>query len=100
MINNPIANDFLSQSIGEDDLKNVKAIIQALINGSETDEEIHEKTEIKLNTVRKLLYKLHDASIANYKRNYVIPGKIVQNDITISSKREPELCPFRINSLK
>lgn len=69
MINNPIANDFLSQSIGEDDLKNVKAIIQALLDGSETDEEIHEKTEIKLNTVRKLLYKLHDASIANYKRN-------------------------------
>ena len=69
MINNRIANDFLSQSVSEDDLKNVKAIIQALLEGNETDEEIHEKTGIKLNTVRKLLYKLHDASIANYKRN-------------------------------
>lgn len=69
MINNPIVNDFLEQKVDADDLKNVKAIIQALIDGIETDEEIHEKTGIKLNTVRKLLYKLHDASIATYKRN-------------------------------
>ena len=69
MINNPIVNDFLEQIVDADDLKNIKAIIQALIDGIDTEEAIHEKTEIKLNTVRKLLYKLHDASIANYKRN-------------------------------
>lgn len=69
MINNPIVNDFLEQIVDADDLKNIKTIIQALIDGVETDEAIHEKTDIKLNTVRKLLYKLHDASIANYKRN-------------------------------
>ena len=69
MINNPIVNDFLEQIVDADDLKNIKTIIQALIDGIETDEAIHEKTDIKLNTVRKLLYKLHDASIANYKRN-------------------------------
>ena len=69
MINNPIVNDFFEHIVGADDLKNIKAIIQALIDGIDTDEAIHEKTEIKLNTVRKLLYKLHDASIANYKRN-------------------------------
>lgn len=69
MINNPIVNDFLEQIVDADDLKNIKTIIQALIDGVETDEAIHEQTDIKLNTVRKLLYKLHDASIANYKRN-------------------------------
>ncbi|SDA59155.1 transcription factor [Methanobrevibacter millerae] len=69
MINNPIVNDFLVQIVAPEDLKNIKAIIQALIDGIETDEAIHEKTDIKLNTVRKLLYKLHDASIATYKRN-------------------------------
>ena len=69
MINNPIVNDFLGQIVVPEDLKNIKTIIQALIDGIETDEAIHEKTGIKLNTVRKLLYKLHDASIANYKRN-------------------------------
>lgn len=69
MINNPIVNDFLEQIVAPEDLKNIKTIIQALIDGIETDEAIHEKTDIKLNTVRKLLYKLHDASIATYKRN-------------------------------
>ena len=69
MINNPIVNDFLEGIVDADDLKNVKSIIKALINGIETDEAIHDETDIKLNTVRKLLYKLHDASIATYKRN-------------------------------
>ena len=69
MMKNSIVNDFLTQIVDADDLKSIKAIIQALLEGIETDEEIHEKTGIKLNTVRKLLYKLHDASIANYKRN-------------------------------
>ena len=69
MMKNSIVNDFLTQIVDDDDLKSIKAIIQALVEGIETDEEIHEKTGIKLNTVRKLLYKLHDASIANYKRN-------------------------------
>ena len=70
MINNPIVNDFLAQiTDSDDDLKNIKTVIKALMDGIETDEEIHEKTEIKLNTVRKLLYKLHDISIASYKRN-------------------------------
>ena len=69
MIDNPIVKDFLAEIVDDEDLKNIKKIMQALIDGVETDEDIHEKTDIKLNTVRKLLYKLHDASIANYKRN-------------------------------
>ena len=69
IINNPISNDFLEEKVDSNDLEYIKYIILALIDGIETDEAIHEKTNIKLNTVRKLLYKLHDASIANYKRN-------------------------------
>lgn len=69
-ITNPIITDFLKEILNsENDLEYIKFIILALIDEIETDEEIHEKTDIKLNTVRKLLYKLHDASIANYKRN-------------------------------
>ncbi|MBR0059081.1 MAG: hypothetical protein IJP99_07090 [Methanobrevibacter sp.] len=69
IINNPITNDFLEERVDSNDLEYIKYIIIALIDGIETDEAIHDQTDIKLNTVRKLLYKLHDASIANYKRN-------------------------------
>ena len=69
IINNPITTDFLEEKVDSNDLEYIKYIIIALIDGIETDEAIHDQTDIKLNTVRKLLYKLHDASIANYKRN-------------------------------
>ncbi len=44
-------------------------IVKALIKGINTDEEIAEKTEIRLNIVRKVLYKLYDAKLASYKRS-------------------------------
>lgn len=44
-------------------------IVQCLIDGISTDEEIAEKTGIKLNIVRKILYKLYDSSVASYKRS-------------------------------
>jgi transcription initiation factor TFIIE subunit alpha len=43
-------------------------IIECILNGKTFDSEIAEETEIKLNRVRKILYKLHDAGIASYKR--------------------------------
>jgi len=49
--------------------KTILPIIKALNDGIETDEEIAEKTGIKLNIVRKMLYKLYDLKIANYKRS-------------------------------
>ena len=69
IINNPIPTHFLEENVDETDLEYVKSIIMTLVDGVDTDEAIHEITGIKLNTVRKLLYKLHDASIATYKRN-------------------------------
>ncbi|MGD2072321.1 MAG: transcription factor E [Candidatus Thorarchaeota archaeon] len=40
-----------------------------LVNTEETtDEEIATKTELKLNVVRRILYKLHDNHLASYRR--------------------------------
>ena len=44
------------------------SIFECILNGKTFDSEIAEETEIKLNTVRKILYKFHDAGIASYKR--------------------------------
>jgi transcription initiation factor TFIIE subunit alpha len=44
-------------------------IIDCIINGKTNDLEIAEETDIKLNTVRKVLYKLYDAGIATYKKS-------------------------------
>ena len=44
------------------------SIIECILNGKTFDSEIAEETEIKLNKVRKILYKFHDAGIASYKR--------------------------------
>jgi transcription initiation factor TFIIE subunit alpha len=44
------------------------SIIECILNGKTFDSEIAEETDIKLNKVRKILYKFHDAGIASYKR--------------------------------
>jgi transcription initiation factor TFIIE subunit alpha len=44
-------------------------IIECILDGKTSDVEISEETEIKLNIVRKVLYKLHDAGVASYKRS-------------------------------
>ena len=44
-------------------------IVEALDKGIETDEEIANETGIKLNIVRKILYKLYDLGLASYKRS-------------------------------
>ena len=60
---------YIANDIQETVEKTIIPIINALIDGVETDEEIANKTEIKLNIVRKILYKLYDLKIANYKRS-------------------------------
>ena len=61
--------EYIAKDIQDTVEKTIIPIIQALIDGIETDEEISNKTEIKLNIVRKFLYKLYDLKIANYKRS-------------------------------
>ena len=44
-------------------------IATVLVNAEETtDEEIATKTDLKLNIVRRILYKLHDNHLASYRR--------------------------------
>lgn len=66
MIDDPLVKSLLMNIL--DDENNL-AIVQCLIDGVETDEQIAEKTEIRLNIVRKYLYKLYDFGLASYKRS-------------------------------
>lgn len=66
MIDDPLVKSLLINILEEEE--NLK-IVKCLISGVDTDEEIAEKTEIKLNFVRKFLYKLYDAGLASYKRS-------------------------------
>ena len=60
---------YIANDIQETVEKTIIPIINALMDGIETDEEIAAKTDIKLNIVRKILYKLYDLKIATYKRS-------------------------------
>lgn len=66
MIDDPLVKSLLINIL--DDESNL-SIVQSLIEGIETDEKIAEKTEIRLNIVRKYLYKLYDFGLASYKRS-------------------------------
>lgn len=66
MLNDPIIRDLLLEIVEDEENLN---IIQCLIDGISTDEEIAEKTGIRLNIVRKILYKLYDEGLASYRRD-------------------------------
>ena len=67
MLNDPNVQEILIDVTK--DHENSIPIIQCLLNGKTTDEEIAEETEIRLNIVRRILYKLYDAGVASYKRS-------------------------------
>jgi len=67
MLGNPAIQELIA-GITKDD-ENGISIIECLLNGKITDEEIAEETEIRLNIVRRILYKLYDAGLASYKRS-------------------------------
>ena len=66
MIEDPLVKTLLTNVVEDED--NLP-IVQSLIDGIETDEEIANKTGIKLNIVRKILYRLYDMGLASYKRS-------------------------------
>ncbi len=66
ILKDPLVKDLLINVMGDED--NIP-IVKALIDGVDTDEKIAEKTEIRLNVVRRVLYKLYDAQLASYKRS-------------------------------
>ena len=44
------------------------SIIESILEGKKSDIDIAEETEMKLTTVRKVLYKLNEAGITTYKK--------------------------------
>lgn len=52
-----------------EDTEHSLTIIKCLLEGKITDEEISEEIELRLNIVRRILYKLYDAGLASYKRS-------------------------------
>ncbi len=94
MLNDPLVKSLLT-TIVEDEAN--LAVIESLNDGIETDEEIAEKTGIKLNIVRKILYKLYDKGLASYKRSkdsetqwFTYSWKFESNEIKRLVKEENE----------
>ena len=67
MLSDPVVQEILMDITNDE--KNSVSIIECILKGKTFDEEIAEETEIRLNIVRKVLYKLYDAGIATYKRS-------------------------------
>ena len=67
MLTNPVVQEMLMDITNNE--KCSISIIECILNGKTSDLEIAEETDIKLNTVRKILYKLNDAGIATYKKS-------------------------------
>jgi transcription initiation factor TFIIE subunit alpha len=64
ILSDPEARQFLHEIIGEEGLE----VVGFLSDDEATDEEIAEQTGIKLNIVRKILYRLYDYRLASYTR--------------------------------
>lgn len=67
MLNEPLVQEFIHEITV--DRENSIPIIKCLLEGKITDEEISEEIEVRLNIVRRILYKLYDSGIASYKRS-------------------------------
>jgi transcription initiation factor TFIIE subunit alpha len=67
MITDPAIQEIITDVTNDEE--NSVTIIKSMLGGKTTDEEIAEETEIRLNIVRRILYKLYDAGIASYKRS-------------------------------
>lgn len=64
ILESPTVRQFFEEILGEEGLK----IINTLIGREATDEEIAEELGLKINIVRKILYKLYDYRLASYVR--------------------------------
>lgn len=102
MIDDPLVKTLLT-SVVEDESN--LAIVQALIEGVETDEGIAEKTGIKLNIVRKILYKLYDIGLATYKRSkdpetqwFTYSWKFEEQEVINHIKKDSEECLKMLNN--
>ncbi len=60
----PEAKQFLLEIVGDEGIE----VVRALMGREVTDEKLAEETQLKLNIVRKVLYKLYDYRLASYVR--------------------------------
>jgi transcription initiation factor TFIIE subunit alpha len=67
MLNEPLIQELIHETT--EDNENSLSIIKCILRGKITDEEISEEIELRLNIVRRILYKLYDAGLASYKRS-------------------------------
>ena len=67
MLSDPIVQEILMDITNDE--KSSVSIIECILKGKTFDEEIAEETELRLNIVRKVLYKLYYVGIASYKRS-------------------------------
>jgi transcription initiation factor TFIIE subunit alpha len=106
LLEDPVVQEILMDIT--DDEKNSFSIIECILKGKTSDEEISDETQIKLNVVRKVLYKLYDAGIASYKRTKdpetkweVYSWKFDQNKVSeIISKKYDDLSKKIEKSIK
>ncbi|TFG09686.1 transcription factor E [Candidatus Thorarchaeota archaeon] len=69
MAHSSFNNDLFRLVVEEIAGKEGVEVATVLVNSDETtDEEIATKTDLKLNVVRRILYKLHDNHLASYRR--------------------------------
>jgi transcription initiation factor TFIIE subunit alpha len=62
-----LLNTFVEEIGGTEGLQVIGALSETETDEI-TDEQIAQKTELRLNTVRKILYKLYDSRLATYRR--------------------------------
>jgi transcription initiation factor TFIIE subunit alpha len=67
MLSDPKIQEILMDITNDEKSSNL--IIECILKSKTSDLEIAEETEIKLNTVRKILYKLFDTGIATYTQD-------------------------------
>jgi len=69
LVDEQAVQELIHEIITEDEEEEAVPVLKCLMEGTVTDEEISEKTQLKLNIVRRVLYKLYDAGVASYRRS-------------------------------
>ena len=94
MLNNPLVQDLLYGIINENNEEDdcSMQVIEYLDKGFVTDEDIAEATELRLNIVRRVLYKLYDAGLASYKRSKDPDTQWFTYEWTFERENVKEMC--------
>lgn len=94
MLNNPLVQNLLYGVISENEEEDECSmqVIEYLDKGYVTDEDIAEATELRLNIVRRVLYRLYDAGLASYKRSKDPDTQWFTYEWTFEKEHVKEMC--------